>query len=76
MQQWRHIFISIWVDLSLPTSSRQGSFYFNRGLVLFDMEEYEAAIKDFTSTIQARKSLFRAHFNRGNCFRKLGRLGM
>ena len=54
----------------------QGSFYFNRGLVLFDMEEYEAAIKDFTSTIEAKRSLFRAHFNRGNCYRKLGRLGM
>ena len=56
-------------------ATRQGSFYFNRGLVLFDMEEYEAAIKDFSSTIQSNRSMFRAYFNRGNCFRKLGRLG-
>ena len=39
------------------------------------MEEDEAAIKDFSSTIQSNRSMFRAYFNRGNCFRKLGRLG-
>lgn len=39
------------------------------------MDEYESAVKDFSAAMESGKQLFRAYFNRGNCYRKLGRIG-
>lgn len=56
------------VEMDVPTAKQYGlnasALYFNRGVVLQKKEEYQAAIQDYTKSIEIDPSSAKAYYNR------------
>jgi len=60
---------------ALAYEKENAQHYYERALVFDDLEDYEAAIADFSQALEKRfANQFRAHFHRGICYRKTGKL--
>ena len=53
---------------SIKLDNTRNRTYFNRGLVFQDLEKYQKAINDFSTSLSMKSKQHRAHFDRGICY--------
>jgi tetratricopeptide (TPR) repeat protein len=60
-----------YADKCIDSMPSEPLFYFYRGLVKYDMRDYDSAIIDFLKFIQFKPNEFAAHYNLGLCYNNL-----
>jgi Zn-dependent membrane protease YugP/Tfp pilus assembly protein PilF len=57
-----------------PSTKQKAVLRNNAAMVMFDRGQVEEAIKEYTAALQLDPAMIAAHYNRGNCYLRLGKL--